>query len=78
MVDCQGISVSMWVDLDSSCRVKPKVFEEQLQLEFGTRTGTLGMMITEDMVDRLSVVFAEAKARIRELAGQDEQEVMTV
>lgn len=70
----QGISVSAWVNLDPSCSIKPDVYGEELQIEFGSRTGSLGMVITEDMVDRLAVVFAEAKARFRELDEQAERE----
>lgn len=67
MIVQQGISVDAWVNLDSSCEINLEVFGEQLQIEFGSRAGSLGMVITEDMVDRLAVVFAEAKARFREL-----------
>jgi hypothetical protein len=69
----QGIAVSSWVNLDSSCQIKPEVHGEQLQIEFGPR-GSLGLVITEDMVDRLAVVFAEAKARFRELDEQAARE----
>ncbi|MGX7827606.1 hypothetical protein ACTG9Q_21215 [Actinokineospora sp. 24-640] len=62
--------MSAWVDLDSTCEIKPEVCGEQLQIEFGSHAGSLGMVITEDMVDRLAVVFAEAKARLRELDGE--------
>ncbi|GAA5109251.1 hypothetical protein [Haloechinothrix salitolerans] len=74
----QGIAVSAWVNLDSSCSIKPDVYGEELQIEFGSRGGSLGMVITEDMVDRLAVVFAEAKARFRELDIEaEQQELMT-
>ena len=70
----QGISVGAWVSLDASCSIKPEVHGEQLQIEFGSRDSSLGMVITEDMVDRLAVVFAQAKARFRELDIIAEQE----
>lgn len=67
----QGVSVNSWVNLDSSCEIKTEVYGEELQIEFGPR-GSLGLVIPEDMVDWLAVVFAEAKERFREL---DEQAV---
>lgn len=70
----QGIAVSSWVNLDSSCEIKPEVHGEELQIEFGPHCGSLGLVITEDMVDRLAVVFAEAKARFRELDEQAARE----
>lgn len=70
----QGISVGAWVSLDSSCEIKPDVYGEQLQIEFGSRTGSLGMVMTEEMVDRLAVVFADAQARFRELDMEAERE----
>lgn len=72
----QGISVGSWVSLDSSCEIKPEVFGEQLQIEFGPRTGSLGLVMTEDMVDKLAVVFADAQARFRELDIEAEREAL--
>lgn len=74
----QGISVSAWVNLDSSCSIKPEVYGDELQIEFGSRDGSLGMAITEAMVDRLAVVFAQAQARFRELdIAAEQEELMT-
>lgn len=70
----QGIAVSSWVNLDSTCEIKPEVFGEQLQLELGPRSGSLGLVITEGMVDKLAAVFADAQARFRELDNQAEQD----
>ncbi|HEU0087327.1 MAG TPA: hypothetical protein VFQ77_06730 [Pseudonocardiaceae bacterium] len=70
----QGISVSSWVNLDSSWEIRPEVYGDQLQIEFGPRSGSLGLVITEDMVDKLAVVFADAKARFHELDIKAEQE----
>lgn len=74
VITYRGISVGTWVSLDSDCEIKPEVFGEQLQIEFGPRTGSLGLTITEEMVDKLALVLADAKARFRELDAQAEQE----
>jgi hypothetical protein len=55
------------VRLEPSCRIDPAVYGDELLLELGSRDGSLSLAITEEMVDRLSVVFAEAQARFREL-----------
>jgi hypothetical protein len=55
------------VRLEQSCRIDPAVYGDELLLELGSRDGSLSLAITEEMVDRLSVVFAEAQARFREL-----------
>ncbi|WP_418154780.1 hypothetical protein [Actinoalloteichus caeruleus] len=70
----QGISVGAWVNLDSSCSVEKDVYGGELQIEFGSRTGSLGMVITRDMVDRLVAVLAEAVARFRQLDEDAEGE----
>ncbi|MGH3633495.1 MAG: hypothetical protein ACRDTS_05220 [Mycobacterium sp.] len=63
--------MSSWIDLDGSCDIDPHVFADELQIELGSRTASLGLSMTEDMVDKLSVVLADAKARFRELGSQE-------
>ena len=64
----RGITVTSWVDLDSSCEITPKVCEDGLQVEFGSRAASLGLLITEDMVDKLLTVFTDAKTRLHDQA----------
>ncbi|ANY07555.1 hypothetical protein [Pseudonocardia sp. HH130630-07] len=62
MLTQQGIALSSLVDLDASCSLRPELHDDELHLEFGSRTGSLSLAVTEQMVDRLLTIFAEAKA----------------
>ncbi|MFD9891319.1 hypothetical protein ACFWY9_18395 [Amycolatopsis sp. NPDC059027] len=74
----RGIAVTSWVNLDSSCEITPKVFGDELQVEFGSRAASLGLHITEDMVDKLLTVFTDAKTRFRELDEETDNEPQNV
>jgi hypothetical protein len=70
----EGIAVNTWVSLDSSCSVEPEVAGDELQVEFGTGSGSLRLVITEEMVDRLAIVFTDAQARFQELDEEADHE----
>jgi hypothetical protein len=74
MFTYEGIAVNAWVSLDSSCSVEPEVSGDELHVEFGSRSGSLRLVITQEMVDRLAVVFADAKARFQELDEEADRE----
>ncbi|TCP57463.1 hypothetical protein EV191_1011419 [Tamaricihabitans halophyticus] len=70
----QGIAVGAWISLDSSCEIKPNVYTDTFEIEFGSHAGSLGLAMTEDMVDKLAGVFADAQTRFRELDIEAEQD----
>jgi hypothetical protein len=72
MLTREGIAVNTWVSLDSSCSVEPHVSGDELQVEFGSGASSLRLVITEEMVDRLAGILADAKARFQELDEQVE------
>jgi hypothetical protein len=74
MLNQQGIAVSAWVNLDSSCSVEPELFADELQIGFGSGSSSLRLVITEEMVDQLAVVLADAKARFQEMDEEAERE----
>lgn len=65
-----GVSVSSWVILDGSCRIKPDFYGEHIELEIGTG-GEFGLVLAESMVDELAGVLADAKEHFRKLDEQD-------
>lgn len=72
MLGRRGISVTAWVNVDSTCEIKPEVCGEQLEIEFGP--GSFGMVVTENMVDKLVAVFTAAKAQFQQLNAESERE----
>jgi hypothetical protein len=74
MLTRDGIAVNTWVNLDSSCSVDPHASGDELQIEFGDGSNTLRLIITEEMVDQLAVVLADAKTRFQELDEEAERE----
>jgi hypothetical protein len=74
MLTRDGIAVNTWASLDSSCSMEPHVSGDELQIEFGDGSNTLRLVITEEMVDQLAVVLADAKTRFQELDEEAERE----
>jgi hypothetical protein len=74
MLNQHGVVVSAWVNLDSSCSVEPELFADELQIGFGSDSSSLRLIITEEMVDQLAVVLADAKARFQEMDEEAERE----
>jgi hypothetical protein len=74
MLNQHGVAVSAWVNLDSPCSVEPELFADELQIGFGSDSSSLRLIITEEMVDQLAVVFADAKARFQEMDDETERE----
>jgi hypothetical protein len=70
----EGITANAWVNLDSSCPMEPEVFADELQVEFGSRPGSLRLVIAEEMVDRLTDILVAAKARFQELDEEAEHQ----
>lgn len=77
MIVNDGIAVNTWVNLNSSCAMEPEVYADELQIEFGSRGGSLRLVIAEEMVDQLVVVLADAQARFREMDEEAERETTT-
>jgi hypothetical protein len=50
------------------------VFVDELQIGFGSDSSSLRLIITEEMVGQLAVVFADAKARFQEMGDEAEQD----
>jgi hypothetical protein len=73
MLNQNGVTVSAWVNLDSSCSVEPEMFVDELQIGIGSDTSSLRLIITEEMVDQLAVVFADAQAQFREMDEEAER-----
>jgi hypothetical protein len=76
MLGSNGISVNTWVNLDSSCSVDTHVSGDELQVEFGSgsSSGSLRLVITEDMVDVLAKVLSDTQAHFRNLDEEAESE----
>ncbi|RZS43198.1 hypothetical protein EV193_102177 [Herbihabitans rhizosphaerae] len=66
-----GIAVSAWVSLDSSCSIKQHVFADALEIEFGSGVDSLGLSVSEDMVEKLATAFQEASTRFRDHADHE-------
>jgi hypothetical protein len=54
--------------------VEPEMFVDELQIGFGSGSGQLRLVITEEMVDQLAVVLADAQARFQEMDEEAERE----
>ena len=74
MLNQNGVTVSAWINLDSSCSVEPEMFVDELQIGIGSDTSSLRLIITEEMVDQLAVVLADAQAQFREMDEEAERE----
>lgn len=68
----QGIAVCSLVSVDSSCHITTTVDADGLVLEFGPTAGSLSLAVSEDVVGKLMIVFADAHAHLTSLrAAQD-------
>jgi hypothetical protein len=58
--DRQGIAVSASVLMDGDCALSCDVIGDQAQFEFGTGTGSLSLIASEDGLERLAKVASDA------------------
>lgn len=70
----QGIMVDAWARIESNCRMEHEVVGGEMQIEFGTRTGVLNLVMTDEVVEQLAARFADAQATFRAMDAEAELE----
>jgi hypothetical protein len=70
----QKMEVSSHVVLDSSWDIRTDLHDEAVDVEFRASGSSVGFFITEDMIEKLSAVFAEATEHFRRLDAKPEHQ----
>jgi hypothetical protein len=70
MFTYQGIAMDASAVIDEECPMSFAVCDDQVEFEFGHRTGMLSMIFSEEALERLVPIVAEALAELR--AGDED------
>lgn len=61
-----GISVAGWARIEASCPAQYEIVGDEMHLDFGRNHTSLNLVITDEAVDKLAALFAEARASLKE------------
>jgi hypothetical protein len=67
-----GIAVDSWAKIDYGCDITHEIIGEELHLTFGSGRGpSLALIITDDILDRVTEILTKARTTFQEPDPED-------